>query len=253
MCELLRQARYDAKVKGKNIEATYPSYRQDIMHQRDVIEDIIISYGYNRIKPVVPRIATIGSVSRIEKVTETMSEVMVGLGMQEVLSYILTNKNTLFKRMNLPEQKVVEISNVVSSNWCVFRNWLLPSLMEFLSRNKHREYPQRIFEIGDVVILDKSLETRTRDVRNMACAISDNRVGYEQIASILDALISSLGLGYELARFEHPSFIPGRTAEIRIGNKPAGIIGEIHPAVLNSWGLEKPVAAFELDLQKMGI
>jgi phenylalanyl-tRNA synthetase beta chain len=251
MSELLRQARYDTKVKGKHIEATYPAYRQDIMHQRDVIEDIIISYGYNKMKPVVPEIATTGSLRRIEKVSDTVSEVMVGMGMQEVLSYILTNKNSLFARMNLPEQEVVEISNVVSSNWCVFRNWLLPSLMEFLSKNKHREYPQRVYEIGDVVVMDKKRETRTRDVRNLAAAISENRVGYEQVASLVDSLLSSLGMDYEFKVFKHPSFIEGRTAEIMIKNKPVGIIGEVHPSVLNRWGLEKPVAAFELDLEKI--
>ncbi len=247
ICELLRQARYDAKVKGKSIELLYPAYRQDIMHQRDVIEDIIISHGYNKVKPVIPRLATIGSVSEVEKLSDSIAEVMVGLGFQEILSYILTNKSNLFKRMNAPVQEVVEIENIVSSNWCVFRNWLLPGLLEFLSRNKHREFPQPIFEIGDAVTMDKSQETRTLDKRKMAAVSCGNKVGYEYIASVFDALMSSLGLDYELVKAQHPSFIPGRTAQIRIGGKPVGIMGEIHPIVLNSWGLAKPVAAFELE------
>jgi len=251
MCELLEQARYDAKVKGKNINLLYPAYRQDIMHQRDVIEDIVISYGYNKIEPIAPKLATIGSVSKIEKFADSVAEAMVGLGFQGVLSYILTNKNNLFKRMNLAEQGVVEISNIVSSNWCVFRNWLLPSLLQFLSKNKHREYPQPIFEIGDAVVLDKNKETKTRDLRKLAAAVSGNRIGYEHIASVLDALLSALGLEYELVKTEHESFIPGRTAEIRINSKPVGTVGEVHPLVLNNWGLEKPVAAFELNLEKI--
>jgi phenylalanyl-tRNA synthetase beta chain len=246
LCELLGQARYDAKVKGKSIELQYPAYRQDLMHQRDVLEDIIISYGYNKVKPDMKKRATIGSVRGIEKLSDAMAEVMVGLGFQEILSYVLTNRNNLFKRMNAPAQDVVEIENIVSSNWCVFRNWLMPSLLEFLSKNKHREFPQSIFEIGDVVTMDKSLETRTRDMRKMGAVSCGNKVGYEHIASVFDALMSSLGLEYELVKAEHPSFIPGRTAQIRIKGKPVGIMGEIHPIVLNSWGLEKPAAAFEL-------
>jgi phenylalanyl-tRNA synthetase beta chain len=233
--ELLKQARYDAKAKGKNIELLYPAYRQDIMHQRDAIEDIIISYGYNKIKPVAPKLATIGSVNKIEKLSDSITEVMVGLGFQETLSYILTNKNNLFKRMNMAGQDVVEISNIVSSNWCVFRNWLLPSVLEFLSKNKHREYPQPIFEIGDVVILDKKQETRTRDVRKLVVASSDNRVGYEHIASVLDALMTSLGLEYELKKADHKSFIPGRTASISLKGKPIGTIGEIHPKLISNF------------------
>jgi len=248
MAELLEQARYDARIIGKKIEVLYPAYRQDIMHQRDVIEDIIISYGYNKIKPIPPKLATLGQLNKIELVSDAMTEIMTGLGLQEILSYMLTNKNDLFRKMNMPEGEVVEIENIVSANWCVFRNRLLPSLLEFLSRNKHREYPQKIFEIGDVVLLDNMQETKTKDTRKMAAAVSDNRVGYEHIASILDAFMSSLGLEYELARTEHTSFITGRAAEIKIKGKPIGIIGEVHPQVLNNWGLEKPVVAFELEL-----
>ncbi|MBN2331464.1 MAG: phenylalanine--tRNA ligase subunit beta [Candidatus Aenigmarchaeota archaeon] len=248
LCELLGQARYDAKVKGRAIGLLYPAYRQDVMHQRDVIEDIIISYGYNKVKPVMKKLATTGSVREIEKLSDSVAEVMVGLGFQEILSYVLTNRNNLFNKMNAPPQDVVEIENFVSSNWSVFRNWLLPSLLDFMSRNKHREFPQPIFEIGDAVTLDKSRETRTKDIRNMAAASCGNKVGYEYMASVLDALMSSLGLEYELVKAQHPSFIPGRTAQIRIKGKPAGIMGEIHPIVLNSWGLEKPAAALEIGL-----
>ncbi|MCK4714702.1 MAG: phenylalanine--tRNA ligase subunit beta, partial [Candidatus Aenigmarchaeota archaeon] len=139
ICELLEEARYETKVKGKSIELLYPAYRQDIMHQRDVVEDVIISYGYNRIKPVIPKLPTIGSVSDVEKFSDSVADIMGGLGFQETLSYVLTNKNSVFRKMNIPEGGVVEIYNIVSSNWSVFRNWLLPSNIEFLSRNKHRE------------------------------------------------------------------------------------------------------------------
>ncbi len=176
---------------------------------------------------------------------------MTGLGFQEVLSYILTNKNNLFRRMNMDEGDVVEIENVVSSNWCVFRNWMLPGLMEFLSRNKHREYPQLIFEIGDVVVLDEKAETKTRDMRMISAAVCGNNVAYEYISSVLDALLSSIGTGYSLAKKKHQSFIPGRVADIRSGNGSLGMIGEIQPSVLNAWGIEKPVVAFEVNLERL--
>lgn len=251
ICGLLEQARYDAKADGKNIRLLYPAYRQDIMHQRDVIEDMIISYGYNNFEPINPKLPTIGSVSEIEKFSDSVTEAMTGLGFQEVLSYILTNKNNLFRRMNMDEGDVVEIENVVSSNWCVFRNWMLPGLMEFLSKNKHREYPQLIFEIGDVVVLDEKAETKTRDMRMISAAVCGNNVAYEYISSVLDALLSSIGTGYSLAKKKHQSFIPGRVADIRSGNGSLGMIGEIQPSVLNAWGIEKPVVAFEVNLERL--
>jgi phenylalanyl-tRNA synthetase beta chain len=249
--KLLEQARYEVKLKGKKIEVLYPAYRQDIMHQRDVVEDVIISFGYNKINPEPIKYKTKGEIDKSEVLTEDVIEKMVELGFQEILSYTLTNKENLFERMNVEEKRVVEIENPVSLNWNVFRNWLLPSLMEFYSNNQHVEYPQKIFEVGDVVLIDEKQETKTRDVKKLAVAISDSKVGYDDIAAVLDAFLSSLKVRYKLRRTKHGSFIEGRVAKILVRDKMIGFIGEIHPSVLENWKLEMPVAAFEIDIEEI--
>lgn len=251
VAKLLEQARYEiVGMRGKKIELLYPAYRQDIMHQRDVVEDVIISFGYSRIKPEPIKYKTKGEISKMEVLADKVIEKMVDLGFQEILSYSLTNKEFLFKRMNMNEEKVVEIENPASLNWNVFRNWLLPSLMEFYSNNQHVEYPQKIFEVGDVVLIDEKGETGTKDVRKIAVAIADSKVSYDNIASVLDAFMSSIGAKYELRRSKHSSFIEGRVAEILVKNKPIGFIGEIHPVVLENWKIEMPVAAFEINIER---
>ena len=248
--KLLEQARYDViKIKGKKIELLYPAYRQDIMHPRDVAEDVIISFGYNKVQPEPIKHKTKGEINKLEVLAENVIEKMVDLGFQEILSYSLTNKDHLFKRMNAKEGDVVEIENPVSLNWNVFRSWLLPSLMEFYSNNQHVEYPQKIFEVGDVVLIDEKQETRTRDVRKLAAAISDSKVGYYDVLAVLDSFMSGYRKKYKLVKTKHPSFIEGRVAEILVDNKHVGIIGEIHPQVLQNWKLEMPVAAFEISLE----
>lgn len=249
MVGLLERARYKASASGKKINVQYPAYRQDIMQQRDIVEDIIISYGYNNIPPVIAELPTIGGISKREVNSNTVANIMTGLGMQEILSYTLTNKENLFKRMNIAEEKIAEVSNPVSLNWNVFRNWMLPSVMEFLSNNKHVEYPQRVFEIGDVIALDGKMETKSRDVRKLACAIAGAQTSYQEISSVLNALMNNLGLKYKLKSTPHKSFIPNRVAEIIVGNKSVGFVGEISPLVLTNWKLEMPVVAFELDLE----
>ncbi len=251
ICSLLTQARYDAYLKGKKIELFYPAYRQDIMHQRDVVEDVLISYGYNKIRPIYPRIKTKGAADKKEIFSRKVAQIMISLGFQEILSYILTNRENLFRKMNLKEGKVIEIANPISSSWSVFRNWLLPSLIDFYCHNKHVKYPQKIFEIGDVVLFDKNMETKTKNPRKLAVAISDSEVGYADIAAVLDALLSELKIKYKLKRMRHPSFIEGRTAGIFVNKKLVGIIGEIHPLVLDNWNLDMPVAAFEIDLDQL--
>jgi phenylalanyl-tRNA synthetase beta chain len=251
MCKLLEEARYKTRLKKNKIEVLYPAYRQDIMHQRDVAEDVIVSYGYNNIIPEIPEIPTIGSLDEKETFSSRVAEAMTGLGMQEILSYTLTNKENLFKKMNISETGIAEIENPASMNWSVFRNWMLPGIMDFLSQNQHVECPQRVFEIGDVVVLDESQETRTKNTKRVVCAIANSKATYEELSSVLDALLSNLGLKYQLKAFGHNSFIGGRAAEIIVNRKSIGFIGEVSPEVLSNWKIEMPVVAFEMDLEEV--
>jgi phenylalanyl-tRNA synthetase beta chain len=248
MTALLKKARYDAKSAGEKIEVKYPAYRNDIMHSRDVIEDIAIAYDINKVKPSPPEISTIGHADITEEFSDTIREVMTGLSFQEVLTFSLINKESLFTKMNMEEGEACEIANPISTTWNSIRSWLLPSIMDFLCANLHVEYPQKVFEVGDVVNIAPDEETGTKTKKKLACAVSDPDAGYEDISSILDALLRSLGIYYELKKHDHESFIKGRSAEVIAKGESVGIIGEIHPQVLNNWGIEKPTAAFEIDI-----
>ena len=83
-----------------------PCYRLDIMHPVDVIEDIGIVYGLNRIKPRWPSHPTIGGMTTQQEFNDLLREIMLGLGFQEVLTFTLSNPEKLFTRMNLlPENR----------------------------------------------------------------------------------------------------------------------------------------------------
>lgn len=248
MMVLLGKAGYKAAFADGEILLEYPAYRDDILHERDVIEDIAIAYGLNNIMPLPPRLPTLGGVEPLEDFSDTLRELVIGLGYQEILTFSLNNKNALFSKMSLREAPACEIANPVSANWSALRTWLLPSMMEFLSNNQHVEYPQRIFEVGDVVLPDEKAETRAVNVRKLSCIVSGPTAGYENVSSDLDALLSNLGVSYKLRPVEHASFIPGRTASIVMQNKVIGLIGELHPRVLNNWGLSMPTAGFELEV-----
>jgi phenylalanyl-tRNA synthetase beta chain len=245
---LLNKAGYEGKFKEDAIIVEYPAYRNDILHERDVIEDVAIAYGINNILPIYPEISTIGSINPIEDYSETIRDLVTGLGYQEILTFSLTNKNSLFGKMKLEESNICEIANPISSNWSVIRNWLMPSLLEFLTYNQHVEFPQRIFEVSDTVKIDQKAETRTVNIKKLSCMLSDVNAGYEEISSILYAVLSNLGVEFRLDPLNHPSFITGRAAKILMKNKEIGCIGEIHPSVLNNWELNMPTAGFEIAL-----
>ncbi len=246
---LLRRARYDvAGSSGKQLNVLVPCYRLDILHPVDVIEDIAIAYGLDRMKPKWPSDSSIGSLSPLEAFSDTVRELMVGLGFQEILSLMMTNQEKLFTKMNKDPTQVVEIANPKIMTLTCLRSWLLPGLMELLSNNTHVEYPQRVYEVGDCPLWDPSLPNRVRDTRKLACVSVHSRANFTEMKSSLEPLMVNLGFQFTLNPINHPSFLEGRVGNIIVGDKEVGLIGEIHPQVIENWKLEDPVAAMELDL-----
>jgi len=249
---LLEKARYGiAESSETKIVVQVPCYRVDVLHPIDVVEDIAIAYDYNKIPDEWPRLATVGKLSDKTLFRDLIREIMVGLGFQEVLTYIMSNPETLFAKMNLKPSRVVELANPKIISMTCLRNWLLPSLMELLSHNVHVDYPQRIFEVGYCVVHDEKRENKTRDVEKLACVNIHSNANFTEAKSQLDALLSNLGIKYDLEETTHESFINGRTGKIMLGSHEAGIIGEIHPQVLQNWGLENPASAFEISIDQL--
>ncbi|ANF23111.1 phenylalanine--tRNA ligase subunit beta [Thermococcus piezophilus] len=246
--DLLERMFYEVELVEGKAKLKYPAFRDDIMHARDVLEDVLIAYGYNEIEPEEPKLAVQGRGDKFVGFEDAVRELMIGFGLQEVMTFNLTNKEAQFAKMNITEEDIVEIENPISLKWSALRKWLIPSLLEFLSQNTHEEYPQKIFEVGKATMIDESRETKTISESKLAVAIAHPRVTFTEVKEILESVIYHLGFKYELKETEHGSFIPGRVGKIIVNGQEIGIIGEIHPQVLENWGIEMPVAAFEIFL-----
>jgi len=248
----LKRMGFDATEVGGKIEVIVPCYRTDIMHSFDLVEDVAIAYGYDKFEPEIPNIATIGEEDPLEVFARKLRNLMIGYGLQEVITFMLTNKTNLFKKMNMPETNIAETSNPKTEEYCVLRNWLLPNLMEVLARNKRYEYPQNIFEVGDVIHLDKNSDTGARTVKRFAVVLCHSKTNFSEIKSITESILNNLGIvNYKINEGRCPCFIEGRDARIDVDNRIMGRFGEIHPIVLNNWELEVPVTALEMDVDLM--
>jgi phenylalanyl-tRNA synthetase beta chain len=153
--------------------------------------------------------------------------------------------------MNMEKTRIVEVANPKVVTMSCLRNWLLPSLMEFLSNNQSVEFPQKIFELGKVTLLDETKETKTRDEEWLAAATTHPTASFSEIKSALDAFFMNLGVEWQIKEADHPSFIEGRVGTAMVGGKAVGVLGEVHPKVLEAWKLENPVAAFEINVQEL--
>jgi phenylalanyl-tRNA synthetase beta chain len=249
---LLNKARYGiADVNAQEIEVIVPCYRIDVMHPHDVIEDIAIMYGYNNITPRWPQQITFGNISANERLVDLAREIIIGLGFQEILSFTLTNKEQLVYRMKAPDTRIVELINPSSQRFTCLRNWMLPGLLEFLSHNTHIEYPQKIFEVGECVILDDTQQNRVSSHQKMGGVIAHSTANFSEIKSETEAFFRNLGITLDLKVSPHPTFINGRAGSLQSHQIEFGILGEIHPRILEMWGIETPVTAFEVNLTQL--
>jgi len=245
----LRRARFGASRASKaTLDVVVPCFRLDIMHPVDIIEDIGIAYGLNRIKPRWPPHPTVGGMTPQQEFNDLLREIMLGLGFQEVLTFTLSNPDKLFTRMNLSPESIVDLQNPRVQTLTCLRDWLIPSLMEILSANVHVAYPQKIFETGDCITRDGS---KVDEVTKLAGITCHAEASFTEARASLDALLSNLGVNAQLTNAEHGSFVEGRAAAIRVAGVQVGIMGEIHPQVLENWGIQNPAAAFELNAKML--
>ena len=239
------------KASGDCLTVLVPCYRVDVMHQVDIIEDVAIAYGYNNIEPIWRDLPTTGAAKPDQRFIDVARELMVGLGYQETLNTTLSNQESLFQKMNTEPTKIVELSNPKIVTMTCLRNWLLPSLMEFLSINQSVEFPQKIFELGKITLLDENKETRTRDEDWLTAVTAHPNANFSEIKSALDSFMGNFGVEWQIKEAVHPSFIDGRVGKVIVNGSEVGVVGEVNPLVLQAWKLENPVAAFEVNFQKI--
>ena len=248
----LRKCRLDAERVGKGVLAvSIPAYRIDILHQVDLVEEVAIGYGYYKLNPTKSATVTTGKQHRTSEIARNVRQIMIGLGFTEAMNFILTNEATQYEKMRRKVGRAVTIANPVSAECSIAREDLLPSLMTNLMDNRHASYPQRVFEVSDVIRISEEAETRSERRLNVAAVSSHPTANFTEMRSYLEALLANLGLtDWKVKATRHPSFLQGRVAAIHVKRRKIGVVGEVHPEVLNNFELENPTGAFEIDLEE---
>jgi len=246
---LLEKMHYAGKAVGKKLLLEAPIFRSDILHQIDIVEDVLIAYGYNKAVPESVKVFTKGSELAETRNADKVREACVGLRLQEVLTFTMTSKEKQEKKMLLKEEQFAELENFVSINYQIFRKSLVPELLEFLAKNKTVELSHRIFEAGKCVELHAGSETGVLEKQKLCIALSNSQgLNFNSIKGFLQVLSKMLGFSFTLSEASRPFLIEGRSAEIIVSKKAIGIIGEIHPQVLQNFGIENPVVVLEIEI-----
>jgi phenylalanyl-tRNA synthetase beta chain len=223
-----------------------PSWRTDILHEVDLIEDVAIGYGYDKFKPIIPKISTIGSEDKKATIKRKIGEILAGLGLLEVSNYHLTKIKDQYTKMGIPKGQEKKVTEVIESKteYNILRNDLTHYLLKNLSENVDTEYPQNIFEIG------KTFED-LKEKDNLSIALTPGY--FTELKQILEYLGRMLEIEFKLKETDNPKnhYIDGRTGEITLDKKTIGTIGEVHPKILKNWKIKMPVSMLEINLEEI--
>jgi phenylalanyl-tRNA synthetase beta chain len=232
-------------------EVEIPSWRIDVLHEVDLIEDIAISYGYEKFEPEIPEISNIGKIYSNEIIKEKISEILTGIELIETSNYHLTTKEEQFSNMGIPEKEEKGYVQILNSKteYNILRKNLSSYILKTFSRNIDNEYPQKIFEIGK--IFEQNFKGDIEEKEFLAIGISPGN--FTEMKQILEYFAKMLNLKFEIKESEKENdfLIEGRTAEIFLEKTLIGKFGEVHPKILKNWKIKMPVSLLEINLKEI--
>ena len=238
-------------ISGDKVTVQIPPYRNDFLHEVDIIEDVMMGMELSSFPPEKPRDFTIGRLSPVTLFSRKAKSLMVGLGYQEMIFNYLGSKKDYIQKMNIEGEKVIEISNPMSENYQFVRPSIIPSLLGAETGSGNAVYPHKIFEIGKVAFLCDEEVTGTRTRQSIGFLTAAGDANFNTAASEVATFLHFLDHQYTVTEANDPRFIPGRQANIIVQDKVVGIFGELHPAVLENWAITVPCVAGELDIEEL--
>lgn len=236
-----------------DVEITlYPApYRNDFLHEVDIIEDVMIGCDVSSFEPESPHDFTIGRLLPVTQFSRKAKTLMVGLGYQEMIFNYVGSRKDYIDNMMIDGSKVIEIANPMSENYQFIRPEIISSLLRAESGSANAIFPHKIFEIGKVAYIKEDENTGTVTRTHIGFLTASASANFNSLASEVSSLLYFLDHKYDVVESDDPRFIPGRQAAVIVNGEKVGVFGEIHPQILENWSITTPCAAGELGLESL--
>ena len=225
-----------------------PSFRIDIESKADIAEEIARFYGYNNIKgTIITGIANAKLTDR-QKLERKVESACISMGLNQINTFSFISPK-YYDKIRLPQnsslRKSVVITNPLGEDTSVMRTTVLPSMCEVVARNYNYRNPEAaLFEIGTEYIVTGEDTLPLEPVR-LAVGMYGNGTDFYSVKGVVEELLDTLGISeYEIEAAgegcgfdEVSAFHPGRVAVAKVDGKPLAVFGELHPDVLETYGI----------------
>ncbi len=263
MTDILTRLHFAVTVKdGGSLSIKVPAFRPDVEGKADICEEIARVYGYANVPATTPMSAiTKGTMSRETEAIMKISDRLIAAGMSEAITFSFMHTDSL-KKLNYPETdevyRAIPIINPISEEYPDMRTTLLPGLMQALKYNLSQKNKQTVlFESGTVFhpkeLPITELPVEEKHIAGILTGGTEEK-GYPNdprpydffdIKGIMEDAMQAAGIGeYQIQRGSCPVFHPGKCAEFVKDGKVLAEFGELHPSVIDNYGLKTDVFAF---------
>lgn len=279
--DVLHQIGCELKVHDDAVTVTPPSWRPDLRHKTDLVEEVARLVGYDKIPVRIPVAPPGRGLTPRQQFRRRSLAALAGAGFVEVLNYpfLSSEQNAQFS-----DSSVVKLENPLQSEFGELRTSLLPGLLQSAQRNLARAASDiAMVEEGSVFlpaegapVLNLPLGAQrpdqgTLDALNASIPVQPRvlagvvagqwipqapgqaaiEAGYPQAIAAVEHIVRSAGLSYELRQATPKGYHPGRSAEVLVAGEVVGFVGEVAPAITAGYYLPRRVGAFEVNLDKI--
>ena len=252
IANILNRLEIETDVKDTYLIAKIPSIRLDLEIEEDLIEEIARIYGYDNVEPKKLRgTLTVGRKPVFRNVEDRIKNILIGLGYSEFMTYSFVSPSSYEKaNYDEDEKNIIKILNPLGEDYSIMRTTLVPSMIDALAKNYARGNENvGGFEVGNTFFPNE--EELPSEKLKLTMGFYDLGDFYYLKESI-EKILWYLGINDLEVRRKEVSFLhPGRSAEFILNGESLGVFGEVHPKVLENYGLKKKAYVAELDFDKI--
>ncbi len=270
MVSYLESLEMKVEGEGDDMYVTAPTVRQDIEIEEDIVEEVARLYGYDELPVTIPKGNNEASQSYSRDIRDAVREALCSMGLNEIQTYSFVSPKSIDNvRIDEDswERAFVQILNPLGEDTSVMRTILTPQMLEVMGRNYSRNLPaMKAFEIGNTFVAnfieEKGLPYEAYDV---SFGMYGEGADFFELKGVITEMLYKLGIRdlKFVSESEYGIYHPGRCARIiakhmaQLENGPMeeevelGIMGEVHPAVTEKYGIGTKAYVAELALQNV--
>ena len=266
MLDILWRLEFEVDDRGDKVSVTVPSWRGDVSRSADISEEIARIVGFEAIPATTPfGKMEQGRQSYQQTIRDLVQDMMSGMGFDEVISLSFSHPSNLDK-LNIaatsPLRQAIPVMNPITDEFPILRTTVLGGIMQTINLNLSRKNEDlKIYELG-AVYWPKALpltELPLEPVRLAGAMLgrrngeswsqSGETVDFYDAKGTVEELLAGLGIeGIKVSPGEHYAMHPAKTAIFSCDRVELAAVGEIHPKVLDAYGINRKVYAFDLDM-----